>query len=352
MELRDQAITVLECFTAMRSAEVHTLQMAGISNDAATSTLPRSLKLVVDHTKTDPTGQGPVSDRTYHVPCTCLVNMEKAEKAAFVRSLKKDPLCQCVEACPFGVLTSYLAACPKASPTSNISLWPELHFARALTAHGHPRTLTCGNLGINEIYKAPERVNQRLPEVLRLTHATGHTGRNTFATLAMNNGADQVTTAAATKHKNPKTLLGYARGDKGLLMGAAMHVAQALPSNKRKEQLAGVFVDGEVAASKVPTHTEDQHERSGSGSSSSSKTDTRHTSRAPTALPAVPPRFMPSFSSSQGARPFVGHGVLDSDSSTANSSQDQENEPPQVDQPHKKQKIEKGNKVINMNFYM
>ena len=61
------------------------------------------------------------------------------------------------------------------------------------------------------------KVNARLPE------------RVTFANNAMNSGAGAEVTSVATKHRDPKTLLGYVIADEGLLMHAALTI-----SNKNK----------------------------------------------------------------------------------------------------------------------
>ena len=46
----------------------------------------------------------------------------------------------------------------------------------------------------------------------------------TFATLAMNNGASAEATSLATKHRDPKTLLGYVAPNQTLLMQAALTI--------------------------------------------------------------------------------------------------------------------------------
>lgn len=243
-ELRDQAICVLTCFTALRAEDVHSIFMRMIQALPATKDHGRRYRIILDHTKNDRAGTGPVEGRTFLVPCTCMVNLEKGEKAAFARSMKAKPFCSCIEPCPFDIVARYLAACP--SPVSSSSAVLDSPFARAVSARGDPRVLVSGQLGIQEIRKAIVRVNERLPADVQLQRATGHSGRNTLATLAMNNGADTITTAAATKHRDPKSLKGYVRGETGVLMGAAMHVAQALPSSKGETRLAGVALADDV----------------------------------------------------------------------------------------------------------
>ena len=68
------------------------------------------------------------------------------------------------------------------------------------------------------------KVNARLPEDVRLQKCSSRTGRVTFATNAMNSGAGAEATSVATKHRDPKTLLGYVMADEGLLMQAALKI--------------------------------------------------------------------------------------------------------------------------------
>jgi len=55
--------------------------------------------------------------------------------------------------------------------------------------------------------------NERLPVQLQLMHPTGHTGRVTLSSIAMNNNVGSVEVAASTKHRDPKSLFGYIRKD-------------------------------------------------------------------------------------------------------------------------------------------
>jgi hypothetical protein len=72
-------------------------------------------------------------------------------------------------------------------------------------------------------------VNARLPEdVVRLKNCSSRTGRVTFASNAMNNGAGAEATSVATKHRDPKTLLGYVAADDRLLMEAALTIGNII----------------------------------------------------------------------------------------------------------------------------
>ena len=71
-------------------------------------------------------------------------------------------------------------------------------------------------------------VNARLPEDVRLKNCSSRTGRVTFASNAMNNGAGAEATSVATKHRDPKTLLGYVAADDRLLMEAALTIGNII----------------------------------------------------------------------------------------------------------------------------
>lgn len=55
-----------------------------------------------------------------------------------------------------------------------------------------------------------------------LKNPSGHSGRVTLSSIAMNNNVGSVEVGAATKHKDPKSLLGYIRKDDGSLGAAAL----------------------------------------------------------------------------------------------------------------------------------
>jgi len=59
----------------------------------------------------------------------------------------------------------------------------------------------------------------------------------------MNNNAGSVEVGAATKHKDPKSLLGYIRKDDGSLRAAALGVSNAVKKRGRDCSIAGVEFD-------------------------------------------------------------------------------------------------------------
>ena len=87
-------------------------------------------------------------------------------------------------------------------------------------------------------------VNERLPiHHLQLSHASGHSGRVTLSSIAINNKIGSVEVAAATKHKDPKSLLGYIRKDDGSLGEAALGVSNVMKKRGRDFSIAGVEFD-------------------------------------------------------------------------------------------------------------
>jgi len=105
------------------------------------------------------------------------------------------------------------------------------------------RTLTCNPLGIHSIRDLTKLVNERLPAHLQLFNPTGHSGRITLSSIAMNNNVGSVEVAAATKHRDPKSLLGYIQKDDTSLGKAALSVSNALKKRGSEFSIAGVEFD-------------------------------------------------------------------------------------------------------------
>jgi len=88
--------------------------------------------------------------------------------------------------------------------------------------------------------------SMRLPVQLQLMHPTGHTGRVTLSSIAMNNNVGSVEVAAATNHKDPKSLLGYIKKDDSSLGAAALGVSNAIKKRGRDLSIAGVEFDTDI----------------------------------------------------------------------------------------------------------
>lgn len=209
----------------------------------AEAKLTRRIVITIGKTKNDISGKGPVAGRTFVLPCICMETLDtKEERQTWAKALKKEPFCSCINPCPFSTVSKYLLACPKAAAAGGEGL----PFMRAVAARGDNRRLLTTKLGITQAKKSIElvrftiiyhtalikfaklillqKVNMRLPENLRLKKVSSRVGRTSFATLAMNNNASAEVTSLASKHKDPKTMLGYVRPDEGLLMQAALIV--------------------------------------------------------------------------------------------------------------------------------
>ena len=133
------------------------------------------------------------------IPCCCLVDLEKGAKQRFARQLSINPLVQCIAPCPYYFIDKFLRECP----VSNLKLEVPKLF-RALTPKGLNRTLTCFPLGIGKIRDLNRLVNERLPTELQLTNPSGHSGRVSLSSIAINNNVGSIEVAAATKHKDPR----------------------------------------------------------------------------------------------------------------------------------------------------
>ena len=127
-------------------------------------------------------------------------------------------------------------------PPPNVK-YPNPSLFRALTSKGMVRTLTCNPLGIHSIRDLTKLVNERLPVHLQLFNPTGHSGRVTLSSIAMNNNVGSVEVAAATKHRDHKSLLGCSLKDYNSLEAAALGVSYAVKKRGRDFSIAVVEFD-------------------------------------------------------------------------------------------------------------
>jgi hypothetical protein len=77
-------------------------------------------------------------------------------------------------------------------------------------------------------------------------YPTGHTGLVTLSSIAMNNNVGSVEVAAATKHRDPKSLLGYIRKDVSSLGAAALGTSNAIKKRGRDFFIAGVEFETDI----------------------------------------------------------------------------------------------------------
>jgi hypothetical protein len=223
-----KAFMVITIFTAMRVQDAHTLRSRGCSMVPATVQVPRHYKLILDQTKNDKNGTGPVDGRTYLLGCLCRSNLtDDKQKKAFDKDVRKSPNTDCWTACPFQVIKEYLAEIPdpfgqerELERVETVTLEP-LPFFRAQHSVGK-RQYLLKPLGKNMLSAIPKYINSRLPLELQVSNATGHSGRTTFITHAINSGTAPEVVAKASKHKDPKSLMQYHHVDANTLLAPSM----------------------------------------------------------------------------------------------------------------------------------
>jgi hypothetical protein len=170
-DLQALACVCFTCFTGIRIEDLHQANTANVTRTAFSTKNPRNWKIQLLKTKNDPDGTGPVENRTWIVPCCCLVDLDKEAKQSFARKLKVNAHVGCISPCPFNVISLFLRECPLPNDK-----YPNPSLFRALTSKGSNRTLTCNPLGISSIRDLSRLVNERLPFDLQLKNPSGHSG--------------------------------------------------------------------------------------------------------------------------------------------------------------------------------
>jgi hypothetical protein len=151
----------------------------------ASNANPRCVKIILDKTKNDPLGTGPVANRTHLILCYCATYLDGKQKAAFMRLCSADKTgmaspCVCAT-CPYKYLVDYINLIPETSG--------EHRFLRALSNGCDPKFLI-SPYGESSLREIPKLWNNILPEDLKVAKPTGHSGRTTGVSIAMNNGGD------------------------------------------------------------------------------------------------------------------------------------------------------------------
>lgn len=142
-------------------------------------------------------------------------------------------------------------------------------------------------LGANSLRKCLPSCNSRLPEFLKLLHPTGHVGRNSYVTISMNEKVSSELVALGSKHKDPKTLLGYIEPSSMSLMAGALSIGSAVASS-RKRKSCGAFDSLSDSDSSVAELLPLNHEEHLSGSSSSSSSSSINVSSRSANRPNLP----------------------------------------------------------------
>jgi hypothetical protein len=101
IDLRDSACVVLTCFTALRIEDVEGMRERMLTVKLGNKTQPRRIIIFLDKTRNDKTGTGPIASHTFGLPCTCHLNMDVAETAAFMQQCKRAPKTPYPDLCPY-----------------------------------------------------------------------------------------------------------------------------------------------------------------------------------------------------------------------------------------------------------
>lgn len=117
--MRDLALVNFICFTSMRIEDVDFAKTHNFEIKDASPQTCRRVVAVLDRTKNDKSGAGPVAGRTFVVPCICMDNLSAGDKKKFAANLSKDPRCDCIEGCPYKTISAYLNACPTNNNTDS-----------------------------------------------------------------------------------------------------------------------------------------------------------------------------------------------------------------------------------------
>ena len=109
----------------------------------------------------------------------------------------------------------------------NLVVSEPLRLWRALTTNRSNRVFTSRPLGENSMREQICKCNLRIPLEPQLENPTGHSGRKTFCSVAVNDNVSALVVAQATKHKDPKTLMGYVSVSDNSLMEASLSIFSA-----------------------------------------------------------------------------------------------------------------------------
>lgn len=111
--------------------------------------------------------------------------------------------------------------------TSNFSLY------RGVTNSSIQPKFSSQNLGLNTMRDTFKFFNNLLPNSLKVERPTGHSGRRTMATIAVNNSCNPTVVALATKHRDPKTLKHYVKPNDNLQSAAGLLVSESIGKKRQ-----------------------------------------------------------------------------------------------------------------------
>ncbi|KAJ1407527.1 hypothetical protein B484DRAFT_436464, partial [Ochromonadaceae sp. CCMP2298] len=241
-DLRDVAMVSVSCFTGLRMQDIERLYERNVEQLApGPDGAPRRYQLTLEVAKNDRDGtKRTAPEKICILPCICHIGLSKAEGKTWLKQCTSPAGSKCLGPCPYQMVCHMQERKPKISTVickiSGELVKPgDMAFARALCARGNENRVFCSSkCGINELQKMPERINQKLPEELRLKrHGTGHSGRHAYVSGGMNSGATAAVVALGSKHKDPKCLQGYIKADHKLLAGGALAIGANLKNMSR-----------------------------------------------------------------------------------------------------------------------
>lgn len=141
--LRMKVYMCLTIYCMMRNKDVYNIFSDGVSMVSPSKGNNRCVQIVLRTTKNDPQGTGPLSGRTYHIPCLCTNQLYGKSKGSFVRSCVADLSglsVPCVtDTCPYKYLQEYITLIPYPFGDSS---HPNIRFMRALSSGSNPKFLT------------------------------------------------------------------------------------------------------------------------------------------------------------------------------------------------------------------
>jgi hypothetical protein len=262
-EIQDRAYMCVILFTGMRTRDVHSVKSKNVIFVACTvETCPRHIDFRLDTSKNDRAGEGSKTNLTYslrelftyisfHIEslislyyllaCVCLQNLTGRAKGSFLALCKSNNDAACIGPCPYAAVKCYYDLCPD-NTGAEAAYVKDPIFMRAKQQQGvfSSHRFLLSPMGEHTIRNIPARVNLRLPEELQVEGITGHSGRKSFVTNALDEGCSQAVVAQASKHKDPRMLERYHAPSKTSLLTPALAIGEGLivdeDSSSRKRQ--------------------------------------------------------------------------------------------------------------------
>mmetsp|Transcript_17828 Transcript_17828/g.16094 ORF Transcript_17828/g.16094 Transcript_17828/m.16094 type:complete len:456 (-) Transcript_17828:10-1377(-) len=233
--VQDKAFVLLTIYTGMRLKnvyEIYSKDITFVPFDVTTNN-PRHYSMMNITSKNDRSGTGPNENRLYLLPCICLQLLTGRERNDFIRKLISNNLCNCVRPCPFNAVRTYINLCPDPTGSQRVlerQLDPTLSNVKLMRTKqllGSEPKFLLTPMGESTIRKIPDRINGYLPHNLQQEKLTGHSGRTSLITHALNEGVPDTIVAKTSKHKDVNQLKRYHQSNVSSLLAPSL----ALVSN-------------------------------------------------------------------------------------------------------------------------